>query len=263
MIDYEDWMTDAIDQHAREIAQTKGCWERKPLLRRAYAEFHNIIKQHLACSSGLTVELGSGIGVIKETIPECITTDLFPNPMVDQIENAYALSFADNLLSNLILFDVWHHLQYPGSALDEFYRVLKPNGRLILFEPAAHSWLGRLVYGCFHHEPIHDQEELVWHLPTSQDPENLPYYAAQGNAWKLFAKAELPGELQTEWRMHTVSFFPAFAWLAAGGFRKRQLLPDFSYRPMDFISNLAKPFPLLFATRMLVVLEKNDKPSKT
>ena len=30
--------------------------------------------------------------------------------------------------SNLILFDVWHHLEYPGSAMAEFARVLAPKG---------------------------------------------------------------------------------------------------------------------------------------
>ena len=148
-------MPDGLTQHAREIAETKECWERKPLLRAAYRNFHKAIQTRLYDGDGLTVELGSGIGIIKETIPECITTDIFENPLVDQVENAYALSFSDNSLSNLILFDVWHHLQFPGSALQEFSRVLAPGSHLILFEPAALSWLGRLVFGCFHHEPTH------------------------------------------------------------------------------------------------------------
>ena len=92
------------------------------------------------------------MGRIKDVIPQCVTTDLFPNPWLDRQENCYQLSFADGSVSHLILFDVWHHLRYPGTALREFHRVLAPGGRLILFEPAA-SWVGRLVYHFFHHEP--------------------------------------------------------------------------------------------------------------
>jgi hypothetical protein len=48
-------------------------------------------------------------------IPECVTTDIFPNPWLDRVENAYALNFADASVGNLILFDVFHHLEFPGE----------------------------------------------------------------------------------------------------------------------------------------------------
>jgi len=57
------------------------------------------------------------MGSIKEVIPDCVTTDLFPNPWLDRQENAYHLGFADGSVSNLILFDVWHHLRYPDQPL--------------------------------------------------------------------------------------------------------------------------------------------------
>lgn len=79
-------------------------------------------------------------------MPDALATDLFPSPWIDQTENAYALSFADGSVSNLILVDVWHHLQYPGTALAEFHRVLGPGGHLIIFDPAT-GVLGRIVYG--------------------------------------------------------------------------------------------------------------------
>ena len=80
-------------------------------------------------------------------------TDLFPNPWIDRVESAYNLSFSDNSISHLILFDVWHHLEYPVNALKEAHRVLTSGGTLIIMEPAM-SVLGRIVYGKFHHEPL-------------------------------------------------------------------------------------------------------------
>ena len=96
-------------------------WQRKPLLQRVYRDFYRTIARRLTDrAEGLTVEIGAGIGSLKTLIPECIATDLFPNPWLDQVENAYALTFPDGSVGNLILFDVWHHLQYPGTVLREF-----------------------------------------------------------------------------------------------------------------------------------------------
>lgn len=196
--------------------------------------------------------------MIKETIPECLTTDLFENPLVDQTEDAYSLTFASQSIANLILFDVWHHLEYPASAMDEFARVLRPGGRLILFEPAALSLLGRLVYGYFHHEPIHPPGPIEWHLPKGRKPKDLSYYAAQGNAWRFFRRGEIPYPLGADWRIEEVSFFSALDWLAAGGFRARQLGPSWLRRPLEMLSAGLAPFPSFFATRMLVVIVRGE-----
>jgi len=86
-------------------------------------------------------------------IPDCVRTDLFPFPWIDRVENAYRLSFGDETLANLFMVDVFHHLRYPGAALQEFWWVLRVGGRLILLEPAL-SILGYLIYGLLHPEWI-------------------------------------------------------------------------------------------------------------
>jgi SAM-dependent methyltransferase len=101
-----------------------------------YRSFQERIRSPLKSVAGtLVVELDSGIEP-QGGIPECVTTDIFPNEWLDRQENAYALSFSNRSVSNLILFDVWHHLEYPGAALQEFSRALMNGGLLILFEPA-------------------------------------------------------------------------------------------------------------------------------
>ncbi|MFY9984317.1 MAG: hypothetical protein WAK31_06135, partial [Chthoniobacterales bacterium] len=77
------------NQHLREIQSHRQVWERKPILRRAYAALYARVREHLSSAEGMTVELGSGIGAIKEFIPACITTDIFPNPWLERVENAY------------------------------------------------------------------------------------------------------------------------------------------------------------------------------
>src|SRR6185312_8847314 len=99
-----------IEQHDVEIQRNRRAWDRKPVLRNIYHEFYRQIAARLDPNiPGPVVELGSGMGRIKDIIPHCVTTDLFPNPWLDGQENCYALSFSDGSVSHLILFDVWHH----------------------------------------------------------------------------------------------------------------------------------------------------------
>ena len=102
----------------------------------------------------------------------------------------------------------------------EFSRVLAPKGRIILFEPAALSLLGRFIYGYFHHEQIHASGPIKWHIPDDKDPKTLPYYAAQGNAWKMFSGPELPHELKEKWQKKHLRNDAALDWLAAGDFER-------------------------------------------
>lgn len=245
-----------LEQHNTEIAANLRSWEAKPVLRELYRDFHRRIARHLAPGiPGITAELGSGIGNIKEVIPYCLRTDIFPNPWLDQVEDAYRLSFRDGTVANLILFDVFHHLEFPGTALKEFARVLAPGGRVILFEPYV-SLLGRLVYGVFHHEPIALQAPIEWDAPPSWSPTGARYYAAQGNATRIFFWNQQHGDL-TSWSVVARERLAALSYVASGGYSKPLLYPPFALPLMRYLDQLADFFPQLFATRALVVLQSN------
>jgi SAM-dependent methyltransferase len=244
-----------IELHNVEIQQNRLRWQKKPVLREAYGQFYSEIASRLdARMPGQTVELGSGIGVAKNYIPGCITTDLFANPWVDRVENAYAMTFPDQSIRNLILFDVWHHLEYPGSALREFSRVLVRGGRAILFEPAM-SALGRIVYGWFHREPTGLRDDIIGLCPVGIEPSQLGYYAAQGNCWRLFRLQIMP-DMLAGWEIREIAYFPALAYVLSGGFSGPQLLPTALLNFMLKHARQSHFFPQLLATRMLVVLEK-------
>ncbi|GAB1594597.1 methyltransferase domain-containing protein [Lysobacter claricitrinus] len=241
-----------VEQHNVEIAENLRAWERKPLLRRIYRDMHLSIAAKCAHVPGIAAELGSGIGNIREVLPGCLRTDLFPNPWLDQTENAYTLSFDDESVANLILFDVFHHLRYPGNALREFHRVLAPGGRVLVFEPAM-SALGRLVFGVFHHEPIALKQPIAWNAPEHWSPANVDYYAAQGNASRLFRRV---GATFEKLHVQSISRSALFSYVASGGYSKPQLYPESAYGIMRRLDRILDTCPALFATRMLVVLEK-------
>lgn len=245
----------SLDQHNREIQENKLAWEQKPLLREIYADFYTqILSQVRTDISGKVVELGSGIGNFKSIYPSAIATDLFPNPWIDQVENAYHLSFTDGSVANLVLFDVFHHLEYPGLALAEFRRALAPGGRVIIFEPAI-SLLGYIVYGLFHSEPVALFKKIHW-LPTDTHFEET-YYAAQGNATRVFGSgSSFAHDIEKTWCVVKKRKLSALSYVLSGGFSRPALYPTSFLPILRAFEKILIWLPILFATRLLIVLEK-------
>ncbi len=246
-------MSISISKHQIEIEKNRDLWRRKPLLRKIYKRFYDTIKVRL--NPGVTLELGSGIGQIKTYIPDCITSDLYFNPDIDRVESAYELSFENLSIDNIVLFDVWHHIQYPGAALRECYRVLAPGGRLIIFEPAM-GFIPQIVYRLFHHEPLGLGEDIEWEPPTPTDLSKLTYFAAQSRAWRIFHQGEGASNLKN-WAFTECLSWSDIAYLGSGGFSKPSLYP---ISLLPYIESLDRLFTRmskhLFSARMLVVLNK-------
>ncbi|HSL43251.1 MAG TPA: methyltransferase domain-containing protein [Anaerolineales bacterium] len=244
-----------IDIHQELINKNIEYWNRKPLLQILYGDFYRLIAENLSnLPERKIVELGSGLGNIKEFIPDCLRTDLFPNPWIDQVENAYRLSFADESVSDLIMTDVFHHLKYPGQALLEFHRALRTGGRVIMLEPAI-SALGLVVYGALHNEPIGVTRKIEWLAPEYWSAEDIDYYAAQGNATRVFLGNNFRTELKIWRRVETIRL-SALAYAASGGYSGPQLYPKSILMLIKGLEKLLDLFPHLFATRLLIILEK-------
>lgn len=244
-----------IHKHYEEIRKNLKIWRKKPLLRKIYSGFHEIIAKHLPeALEGSVVELGSGVADIRQVIPGCIRTDLFETPWIDQVENAFDLSFDDASVSGLILFDVFHHLRYPGTALKEFNRVLLPGGRVLIFEPCI-SPFGILIYGLFHSETLALNRPIEPFAPDRWTPEDLDYYTAQGNASRIFLRREID-VASLGWRVVTTKRISAVSYVASGGYSGPQMYPDCAFSLMQLIDKLCDLLPGVFATRLLVVLEK-------
>lgn len=247
-----------IDQHSEEIQRNLYHWHKKPVLRIIYQAFYKLIAENLTTRSGpVVVELGSGIGNIKDVIPNCIRTDLFPNPWIDRVENSYSLSFPDKSVSDLILFDVFHHLRFPGTALNEFHRVLVPSGRVIIFDPCM-SILGILIYGLLHKEPLGLRRPIRWFAPSHLSANDIDYYAAQANATRVFLRREF-ADLLYHWEVIKTRRLSAISYVASGGYSKPQLYPDCAFGLMRFADSICDIAPSLCATRLLVVLRKKTK----
>ncbi|MDP3979921.1 MAG: methyltransferase domain-containing protein [Chlamydiota bacterium] len=245
-----------ISQHYDESVRNLERLKKKPLLSKIYSSFYQLIAQSLyRNTNGHIVELGSGIGNIKDVIPECLCTDIFLHAGVDQIENVYQLSFQDESVSNLVLFDVFHHLRYPGTALHEWQRVLTRSGRIIMVEPCL-SLLGLLVYGVFHSESLGLNMPIEWFTPLDWRPDEIDYYASQANAYRIFVQKKYWDSLMG-WRVISVKKMSAISYVASGGYSKPQFYPSMMLPVMKLIDRVCDLFPSVFATRMIIVLEKS------
>ena len=124
----------------------------------------------------------------------------------------------------------------------------------MIFDPAM-GLLGRAVYGCFHHEPLGLRWKIDWRAPEDFSAEQITYYAAQGNAQRVFFSPEFEEELR-DWKIVHRRRYAALPYVASGGFRGPQLYPEFLYSALCGVDQVAQYLPGVFATRLLVVLEK-------
>ena len=240
-----------LQRHQAEIGQNLRNWEAKPLLQEIYAGFYRrilaLMDQQIP---GRIVEIGSGIGNLKSLLPRALATDLFPNPWLDLVCDGYELPFRDGVISHIVLFDVFHHLRAPNAFLKEARRVLAPAGRLILFEP--YISLGSVAaYGLFHHEPV------AWRQPIDPaDSLSRPrdYYAAQGNATRLFFRKEIH-RWPIGWNVFHAEAFSCFHYLLSGGYSKPALYPAGWLERLRWWDERLGRWPRLFGGRCLVGLK--------
>lgn len=241
-----------INRHQYELLKNLEYWSKKPLLQKIYADYYNLIKTKISPAiPGAILEIGSGIGKSKEFVNGVVCTDLFPNPWIDVVCSGYNIPFKNESVSHIILFDVFHHLEFPFVFFKEARRVLAPDGRIIIFEPYI-SILGWIVYGLFHSEPIKWSEDINFSESLSGKAE---YYAAQGNATRLFFNTDF-SKLTNGWEIIERERIAGFSYVLSGGYSKPALYPVKFYSALKKIDEILSQVPGLFAVRCLVVLKK-------
>jgi hypothetical protein len=107
------------------------------------------------------------------------------------------------------------------------------------------------VYAWLHHEPV------AWRRPidfSNTLPRPRGYYAAQGNATRLFFRAERP-DWPEGWTVFHASAFAGFGYLLSGGFSKTAFYPTGLLSWIQGCDARLSRWPRLFAARCLVGLQ--------
>lgn len=236
---------------------SRAKWEQSPALQAVYGDIAGRIAA--AQAPGATVEVGSGIGWLRDCLGGIVTTDLAATPWVDRVASAYALEDLGQTWSNVVAVDVLHHLTEPLRFLQSAARVLRPGGRLVLVEPAATPW-GRIFYGLCHHEPMAPGRlRAPWVFPPD---DAAGHFANMGMATALFGCRGAPAVDLPTLGLDLIEreHFGLLAYPLTGGFSRRAFA---SARLLRRLLRLESGLPpaLRCATglRVLVALERRPQ----
>jgi SAM-dependent methyltransferase len=241
------------EELAAALREQEAVWQRRPLLRRIYREWYELVASRLSPVAGPTVELGAGTSRFKEVVPDVVATDVEPTGWADAVVDAERLPYVDRSVANLVLIDVFHHLARPARFLDEAVRTLAPGGRVVLLEPYC-SPVSTFAYRHFHHEDVELESDA---FADSPELDASPWTANTARpTLAFFHEADTLHERWPGLDLVERRRLSLFLYALSGGYSRRQLVPSGLYRPLAALERLLAPLAPLLAFRCLVVLER-------
>jgi len=231
----------------------QNSWNKKPVLRAIYSDLYQKIEN--VALAGDTLEIGGGIGNFKIGSSRIIRSDIQHSEGLDVVADAQTLPFDNEVFSNIVLFDVLHHLQCPLLFFAEAQRILKPGGRVIMVEPGI-TPVSKLLYKMGHEEPV----EMGWDMNDlcKVDADKNPYDSNQAIPTILFKRdPQLFLAAVKGFKINSSDWLSLFAYPLSGGFKSWSLLPCRWVSLILKIEEKLLPFlGFLMAFRLMVVLEK-------
>jgi len=237
----------------------RNTWARKPVLRTIYDDFYTRISA--CCQPGRTIEIGGGIGNLKQQLKEVISTDVQWAPWLDCVADAQRLPFAAGCAANIVMVDVLHHLEFPLAFFREAARVLQPGGRVIMVEPAI-SWGSTLFYRFLHREPVRSRADVL--VNGSPRADRDPYDSNQAIPTVIATREqERFHRVMPELKIERVDWFSFAAYPLSGGFQAWTLLTPALARALLAVERRLEPaLGRFMGFRMMLVVEKIAEPSR-
>jgi len=233
----------------------EDAWTQRPLVRRLYREWYATIVDRLAEVPGLSIEIGSGIGRLREVAGSRVTlTDVEETPWAEAQVDALALPYDDATLANIVMLDVFHHLADPARFLDEADRTLQDGGRVVMVEPYC-STVSTPLYKRFHAERTELDVD-----PFAKDSEIAQAAFSSNQALPTLVFFRQLDDFCRRWPNLHVLERDRFAFVLyplSGGFSRRSLVPSALSRPLSSVERVLAPLAPMLAFRCLVVLEKS------
>jgi len=220
-------------------------WSKKPVLRLLYSDFY----------PGAIIEIGGGVGNLKERLPEVWATDIQFAPWLDCVADAQCLPFAAGAAANIVMVDVLHHIEFPMVFLRETARVLRPGGRLLMIEPAI-TWGSSLFYRLLHHEPVRMRANIL--AEGTPAPDRNPYAANQAIPTLLATREQDRFHRAVpQLRIRRVDWFSLAAYPLSGGFKRWSLIsPRLARQMLAIERNIERRWGRVIAFRMMLIVER-------
>lgn len=236
-----------------EASERRELWQRKPVLRVVYEDFHRRIAEW--CRPGRTLEVGSGIGSLNGILPDVVTTDITPEPWLDAAADAQALPFSNASFDNIVVVDVVHHVEFPRLFFNEVVRVLRPGGRLVMLEPAI-TVASYLPYRFLHDEALDMAADPL--ALGSPQPGRDPGEANQATPTLLLGRhRQRFTSMFPDLRLYRLDHMSLVAYPLSGGFRRWSLISRGLVSSLLNAERVVEPLlGPLFGFRLLAVFDR-------
>lgn len=215
----------------------------KPFLKKVMTRWYKEIAKRLSRRIGTIVELGSGSGFFADYIKAdfdgtIITTEVANIPGINLVTRAEQLPFSDSSLAAIVVTNVLHHIKKPRDFFAESIRVLKPSGDILMIEPWGGPW-AQFIYSHLHSEPFEKQAEN-WELSENSSEQEQ---ANNALPWIIFERdIDIFKEEFPELKILEIKPFMPFLFLCSGGIGTRISFPSASFRLLERIERMLKPF---------------------
>ena len=251
-----------MKQEGDVISSLKHISKNKNLFSLLYERFHwmnDYIKE-----SDIGVEVGAAAGFSKKFI-NCKNFKISDFSNHDHLDfknvDAQETNFDEKKFDFVISSNMIHHLAYPMKFFDEMHRILKKNGKLIIFD--AHcSVMLQIVLMLMKHEGF-DFTKDVWDRkePATEDEDlwegnsAIPYLIFNNKS--IFEK-----NLGDKFEIKYLATCECFLFLNSGGVTSKTFyipLNSFFLKIIKILDIfLTKCFPKIFALGYKIVLEKKN-----
>ncbi len=210
------------------------------------------------------VEFGSGAGFAKYFIKNknFQMSDLSDDDHLDfKKVDAQATKFSDDSFNYIIASNMIHHIPYPIKFFREMNRILKPNGKLIIFESYC-SIFFQLVTIIMKHEGF-DFTKDVWDEKNPKSDEKNAWAGNVAVPHLIFDNKKIfERNLGKLFSVEFEELTECFIFLNSGGVTSKTWhipLPLFLLKTLNFIDKcLVKVLPSIFCMGRRMVLKKRS-----
>ena len=223
----------------------------KRLLLRWYEYIYEFMAESIVAGRR-NLEIGSGASLLYERIPYLIKSNILVLRGNDLAFSALNMPFKDNTFDNIILIDVFHHLDDPAFFIEEAKRTLRNGGRLLLCDPYL-SCVSFMLWKYLHPEGCDTSM-----VGFKKENINSLLDANSASATNIFCR-DL-GKLNTYasgFKVIDIRYHTKFYYWLAGGYNFPQFLPTCMSWLIDFMESAFSRLNKFMASFLFVVLEKN------
>lgn len=241
---------------ARKIFLEKKFNNLDYLLKERYSWMNQFINE-----GEKVIEIGSGAGFSEFYLKQRpLLTDIVKNEWIDEILDGTRMNLSDKSIDVVICSHAIHHFSSPYKFFKECERVLKPGGRILIYE-AHTSLLFRFLLKLMRHEGW-SYDVDVFNPDTIINDPNDPWSANCAAAELLFNRPSVFEE-NFSFKIELDKKKEGLIFPLSGGVIAKTPVPELPTFVLNFISILDSIlitlFPNIFALGRIVVLTNHSR----